>query len=71
MRDYKDVNDDVINGMSALIRAELVALSSEYWTPHYSADQSETEMAYRRARIEKLRAMRKEFEDSMYAVSKE
>ncbi len=61
----------VVRGLSRLIAAELGALSHEYWAPRLGPDQSDSEMAFRRKRIEGLRRMRHEFENLMHGLERE
>ena len=61
----------VVNDLSNLIMQELYALSGEYWQPRLMADQSDSEMQFRRERIEHLRAMRLQFENVMCGMPKE
>ena len=61
----------VVDGLSELIAQELAALSSEYWQPRYAADQSDSELKFRRQRIGELRAMRQQFENTMFGLAKD
>lgn len=58
----------VVDNLSAIIANELSALSSEYWQPKFAADQMDSELAFRRERISRLRAMRQEFEEVMHGL---
>lgn len=58
-----------VESISGMIAQELRALSSEHWSPRWSADQSEAEMKFRRERIERLRTMRDDLEDVAHGMS--
>lgn len=60
----------VVDSLSEIITDELARLSSEYWSPKLGADQSDSEMKFRRHRIEKLRLMRVDFENLMYGLER-
>jgi hypothetical protein len=64
----QDETAGVVAGLGAIIRAELAAFSSEYWSPHMASEQSEAELKFRRKRITALRVMRSEFENLMYGM---
>jgi len=66
-----DQRKAIIDNLSVLICMELQALSSEYWTPRYAADQMDAELKFRRERIVRLREMRAEFENTMYALQRD
>lgn len=61
----------VIEGLSVLIACELSALSSEYWSPRFAADQMDAELKFRRERITRLRELRHEFENIMHGLSRD
>lgn len=66
-----DQTRKVTRGLSQIIQDELTALSSEYWQPRFTADQTDVELKYRRDRIIFLRKMREEFENQMNGVRPE
>lgn len=61
----------VVDGLSTIICDELRALSSEYWQPRFQADQMDAELKFRRERVNRLRAMREEFENCMFGLSQD
>lgn len=61
----------IVDALGDIISSELSALSSEYWQPQYGADQMDAELKFRKERIERLRAMRAEFENIMFGLGKE
>ena len=71
MNNYQDATHAVVAGLSEIIRSELTALSSEYWSPCFAADQTDAELAFRRRRIAFLRKAREEFEDQMHGLERE
>lgn len=61
----------VVESLSVLIASELTALSSEFWSPRFAADQMDAELDFRRKRITRLRELRHEFENIMHGLSRE
>lgn len=61
----------VIDNISRLIAQEMSALSHEYWTPKYSADQSDAELKFRKARVVRLQDIRTELEFLMYGLERD
>lgn len=71
MTPFETAQTKVVRHLSTLIAEELSALSSEYWAPRLAPDQSDSELKFRRERIQRLRTMRDDFEVTMYGLDKE
>lgn len=69
--DFQIEVEATVASLSSIIRAELQALSGEYWTPRFQADQMDAELKYRRERIAFLRKQREDFENLMFGVGPE
>jgi len=61
----------VVDGLSTLIRHELITHDAEYTRPQLGSDASDYLMKVTSARVEALRAIRDQFENVMSASTKE
>lgn len=71
MAHYEERTLMIVHQISDTICAELRALSGEYWSPSFSTDQSDSELTFRRERIEFLRRTRHDFENAMFGIGKD
>lgn len=69
--DCDDVVTGVVNGISQILRHELRALLGRYWVPVYGQGQTDTEMEFRKKRIQRLREIRQEFETTMHGIDRD
>jgi hypothetical protein len=67
--DLESLAAQAVSSISSMIACELRALSGEYWSPRLMPDQSESELKFRKERVERLRTMRDELEDVMHGLS--
>lgn len=67
-REERVAVDRVVVELSDVIASEMRAMADEAWNPRYAADQSDSELEYRRKRIVGLRQMREHFENLMFGM---
>lgn len=69
--DYPEPRSEVVSGLSSIIASELMALAHEHWMPRMASDQSDSELAFRKLRLDSLRKIRADFENLMFGLEAE